>query len=87
MDFVTSSTAYGICRCLYLSIVSAEIFREHAALSGFENNGRRDFDISGLATLSDQQYDDLKPVQWPVTKDSPNGTPRMFEDKRSYAFC
>jgi assimilatory nitrate reductase catalytic subunit len=26
----------------------ADIFREHAALSGFENNGSRDFDLSGL---------------------------------------
>ena len=28
----------------------AEIFREHARLSGFENRGTRDFDISALAT-------------------------------------
>ena len=30
---------------------AAEIFREHAKLSGFENNGTRDFDISALATI------------------------------------
>ena len=29
----------------------AEIFAEHAALSGFENEGSRDFDISGLLSL------------------------------------
>ncbi len=29
-----------------------EIFREHAALSGFENNGLRDFDISAFAKIS-----------------------------------
>lgn len=43
----------------------AEIFREHAALSGFENNGERAFDISALATLSDEDYDGLQPVRWP----------------------
>ena len=30
----------------------AEIFAEHARLSGFENQGSRDFDISGLADLT-----------------------------------
>lgn len=33
----------------------AEIFREHAALSGFENQGSRAFDISGLAQLSNAE--------------------------------
>ena len=61
---------------------AAEIFREHAALSGFENNGSRDFDISALATLSNEEYDNLQPVQWPVTSESPDGTKRMFTDKR-----
>lgn len=43
-----------------------EIFSEHAALSGFENNGTRAFDISGLANLTREQYDALEPVRWPV---------------------
>ena len=63
---------------------SADIFREHAALSGFENNGKRDFDISGLAAITDQQYDDLKPIQWPITEKRPNGTARMFEDNQFF---
>jgi assimilatory nitrate reductase catalytic subunit len=37
----------------------AAIFREHAALSAFENNGTRDFDLGGLAGLSDTEYDAL----------------------------
>jgi len=57
----------------------ADIFREHAALSGFENSGARDFDLSALSTLDDRAYDALAPVQWPVTRDYPTGTPRMFE--------
>jgi assimilatory nitrate reductase catalytic subunit len=44
----------------------AEIFREHAALSGFENSGARAFDISGLAALSDAEYQQLAPRRWPV---------------------
>ncbi len=63
---------------------SADIFREHAALSGFENAGQRDFDISALANLSDQQYDQMRPVQWPVTVENPEGTPRMFSDRRFF---
>ncbi len=45
---------------------AADVFREHAALSGFENGGTRDFDIGGLAAISDADYDALAPVQWPV---------------------
>ncbi|MBV8744606.1 MAG: nitrate reductase, partial [Xanthobacteraceae bacterium] len=44
---------------------TADVFREHAALSGFENNGTRDFDIGALAALDDGAYDDLVPIQWP----------------------
>jgi assimilatory nitrate reductase catalytic subunit len=43
----------------------AAIFREHARLSAFENNGARDFDIGGAADLSDAEYDALLPFQWP----------------------
>jgi assimilatory nitrate reductase catalytic subunit len=44
----------------------ADIFREHAALSAFENMGLRDFNIGALATLSDAAYDELDAVMWPV---------------------
>jgi assimilatory nitrate reductase catalytic subunit len=43
---------------------AAEVFREHAALSAFENDGMRDFDLADLAHLSDEQYAALDPVQW-----------------------
>src|ERR1043166_6713980 len=42
---------------------AAEIFREHAKLSGFENSGSRDFDISALSTIQDRAYDVMAPVQ------------------------
>ena len=61
-----------------------EIFREYAALSGFENDGQRDFDISGLALLDRQEYDVLPALQWPVLPDRRQGTPRLFADGRFY---
>ncbi|WP_312226651.1 nitrate reductase [Pseudescherichia sp.] len=62
----------------------AEIFREHAALSGFENDGTRAFDISGLAQISDRQWDELCPVQWPVNAANPQGRERLFTDGRFF---
>ncbi|MFD2184580.1 molybdopterin-dependent oxidoreductase [Rhodoplanes azumiensis] len=56
----------------------AAIFREHAALSGFENDGARAFDISGLADLGDEEYDALAPIQWPVPRGQREGTVRLF---------
>jgi len=44
---------------------AAEIFREHAALSAFENNGSRDFDISALKSISDEAFEAMAPVLWP----------------------
>jgi assimilatory nitrate reductase catalytic subunit len=57
---------------------SADVFAEHAALSAFENGGARDFDLDGLRALDGTGYDDLKPVQWPVTGARPNA--RLFSD-------
>jgi assimilatory nitrate reductase catalytic subunit len=58
----------------------AAIFREHAALSAFENDGTRDFDLGGLAEISDAAYDALAPIQWPVRVVTPHGRKRMFAD-------
>lgn len=55
-----------------------EIYGEHAALSAFENDGSRDFDIGEHAGLSRRAYDALNPVQWPVPAGRPLGTPRLF---------
>ena len=62
---------------------AAAVFREHAALSGFENEGERAFDISGLADLSDAQYDALAPVQWPLRRGE-DATARLFGDGRFF---
>jgi assimilatory nitrate reductase catalytic subunit len=63
---------------------SAQIFREHARLSGFKNNGNRAFDISALAELSDAEYDALEPLQWPVNAAAAKGTVRLFTDGKFY---
>jgi assimilatory nitrate reductase catalytic subunit len=58
---------------------AAEIFREHAALSAFENGGRRDFDIGALAAINDEGFDALDPVQWPLrTGETPQKKDRRF---------
>lgn len=60
----------------------ADIFREHARLSGFENNGKRDFDISALSGLDEEQYTNLEPARWPIRKNRSPGdhslTDRLF---------
>ncbi|WP_232827842.1 nitrate reductase [Marinomonas shanghaiensis] len=61
-----------------------EIFAEHAALSAFENNGKRDFDIGHFSQITKAEYDALTPVQWPVPKGRPEGTQRMFENGRFF---
>jgi assimilatory nitrate reductase catalytic subunit len=58
----------------------AEVFREHAALSAFENGGVRDFDIGGLADISDDDYDALDPIQWPVRRDGGTSEARFFAE-------
>jgi len=59
---------------------AADVFREHAALSAFENGGARDFDIGGLAVISDVQFEALAPVQWPlrVAEAAGDGDRRFF---------
>ena len=58
---------------------SADIFREHAALSAFENDGARVFDIGGMACLTDGEYDGLPPTSWPVRAGEIRGG-RLFAD-------
>lgn len=56
----------------------AQIFSEHVALSTFENDGSRDFDLSGL---TEADYGALPPTQWPVRGEA---TDRMFGNKRFF---
>jgi assimilatory nitrate reductase catalytic subunit len=64
---------------------AADIFREHAALSAFENGGTRDFDIGALETLSDDAFDAMAPVMWPLRVGEAEGAPRFFADGGFFA--
>ena len=57
---------------------AADVFREHAALSAFENDGTRDFDLGGLATIDDAAYGALAPVLWPARAGAAAGDTRFF---------
>ena len=62
----------------------AEIFAEYATLTGTENDGRRDLDISAYATISSTAYDALEPFQWPRPhRTSPTST-RFFANGGFY---
>jgi len=69
-----------------------EIFDEHARLSSFRNgpaqlpgHSPRIFNIEGLSGMSQAQYDQLEPIQWPVARTAdgmPAGTARLFTEQR-----
>ncbi len=61
----------------------ADIFAEHAALSAFENNSVRDFDIGAYAEIDTAGYDALIPFQWPQPAGEPSRK-RFFADGRFY---
>lgn len=58
----------------------ADIFREHALLSTRLRGNRLRFNIGALAGLSDADYDQLEPRQWPAPVDAPQGRQRLFGD-------
>jgi assimilatory nitrate reductase catalytic subunit len=61
------------------------VFREYARLSGVENRGTRDFDISAFADISDDDYETFAPVQWPCPAGgAPRATRRFFADGQFY---
>jgi assimilatory nitrate reductase catalytic subunit len=64
---------------------AADVFREHARLSAFENNRSRDFDIGGLSSMSDEAFDEMGPMQWPMRYGELEPQRRFFADGRFYA--
>ena len=59
-----------------------EIFREHAALSALDNDGRRQFDLGAFSDIDARSYDELAPLQWPATREKPEGQARLYGDGR-----
>ncbi|MFL9880615.1 molybdopterin-dependent oxidoreductase [Herbaspirillum rhizosphaerae] len=70
------------------------IFDEHARLSSYRNgppqiagHSHRLFNLDGLTGMSKQQFDELQPIQWPVTRSNSTdaavtGTARLFGNHR-----
>ena len=56
---------------------AASVFREYAAMTGFENDGERVLDLSDLARLFDRQYEELEPVQWGGSSPLPRGRMKL----------
>jgi assimilatory nitrate reductase catalytic subunit len=65
----------------------SEIFAEYTGLTQVNNHNdhiKRDLDLSALCDMTEAQYNRLKPVQWPVNKEFPEGTKRLFTDGKFY---
>ena len=55
------------------------IFREHAALTGFENDGSRPLDLGAAADMTAEDYETWVPAQWPLPAGR-HGGGRLFGD-------
>jgi assimilatory nitrate reductase catalytic subunit len=62
---------------------AADIFREHAELSAFENGGSRDFDIGAMASIADDEFDAMPPRMWPLPKGAAEPQPRFFAEENT----
>ena len=58
----------------------ADIFAEHAALSAFENNGTRAFDIGAFSGVDKNRFDRMPPFQWPRPNPDAPAETRFFSD-------
>ncbi|GAB2195969.1 molybdopterin-dependent oxidoreductase [Sessilibacter sp. MAH4] len=54
----------------------ADVFREHAKLSAYKNSGNRDFNLKSLQDISNIEYDQLLPQQWPCVSPTPENAIR-----------
>lgn len=62
----------------------ADIFAEHCYLTNTQNDGSRALDLGPIAGLSISEYDNFKPVQWPLESTHRLGTKRLFSDGSFY---
>lgn len=58
----------------------ADVFREHASLSCYENDNERCFDIGAFSDINAEDYDALRPQQWPIKRGQTKPSSRLFED-------
>ncbi|WP_286830837.1 MULTISPECIES: nitrate reductase [Kordiimonas] len=57
-----------------------QIFREHAALTAFENGGSRPLDLGAFADINSVDYETLAPTKWPFPKGAEAPQKRLFAD-------
>ncbi|MFC3120875.1 nitrate reductase [Agaribacter flavus] len=67
----------------------SQIYAEHAALSGYENDDERYFNISAHKNISLNTYNNMKPYRWPLpevgaTQNSLPDSKRVFSDGKFY---
>ncbi|WP_309227448.1 nitrate reductase [Zooshikella harenae] len=61
-----------------------EIFKEYAQLTAYKNNGSRDLDLSAFKHLTDDEYNNLAPIQWPVTFSNQLTPNQLTKNKRFF---
>ncbi|GLX81842.1 nitrate reductase [Thalassotalea eurytherma] len=59
-----------------------DIFTEFAKLSSVSKTHGLKFDITGLSKLSEQEYNALQPMQWPINDQYPLGCSNVFHDHK-----
>lgn len=60
-----------------------QIFDEYAQLTEWENNNEKLLNLSGMVGMSQQEYNRLTPVQWPVKRGEEHlSSKRLFTDRR-----
>ena len=64
---------------------ATDVFSEHAALSAYENNGERDFDIGAYSGIKAAEFETLVPFQWPQAKGEVPKDTRFFTDGAFFA--
>lgn len=62
----------------------AEIFDEHVRLTAHHNDGQRDLQLGGLGSVDRTHYEQLQPIQWPITTNRPYGSARLFAKGRFF---
>ena len=63
---------------------NAAIFREFAALSAYQNDDSRDFDIGAYASINSKDYANLPSFQWPQKYGEPVKGTRFFSEGDFY---
>ena len=62
----------------------AAVFREFAAMSDYENDDTRDFNIGALADMDTKDYEVMSPFQWPLKPGETHHETRFFAEGDFY---